>query len=84
MAGAIARTCHAANVGLSRRANQPAKYRYDGGMAILSSIRLGDGPAHAVLLHGFLGSGRNLRGLAQRWPPDADLASAESRAVGAG
>jgi len=28
---------------------------------------LGEGDEHVVLLHGFLGSGRNLRGLAQRW-----------------
>lgn len=33
----------------------------------LSSYQLGDGPLTTVLLHGFLGSGRNLRGLAVRW-----------------
>jgi len=29
--------------------------------------RSGDGPRHTLLLHGFLGTGRNLRGLARRW-----------------
>jgi esterase len=33
----------------------------------LASFQLGDGPIGVVLLHGFLGSGKNLRGLAQRW-----------------
>ena len=36
-------------------------------MAILASMQLGDGVRPTVLLHGFLGSGRNLRGFAQRW-----------------
>jgi esterase len=36
-------------------------------VAILASTRLGDGARPTVLLHGFLGSGRNLRGFAQRW-----------------
>jgi esterase len=33
----------------------------------LASFQLGDGPVGVILLHGFLGSGKNLRGLAQRW-----------------
>jgi len=33
----------------------------------LETIRLGEGPKATVLLHGFLGSGRNLRSLAQAW-----------------
>ncbi|MCI0672781.1 MAG: alpha/beta fold hydrolase [Myxococcaceae bacterium] len=34
---------------------------------LLSQFRIGDGPRAGVLLHGFLGSGRNLRTLAQAW-----------------
>ena len=34
---------------------------------VLASFSLGDGRRPAVLLHGFLGSGRNLRSLAQLW-----------------
>ncbi len=33
----------------------------------LASFTLGDGPRSTVLLHGFLGSGKNLRTLATRW-----------------
>lgn len=33
----------------------------------LSSFQVGEGPRAVVLLHGFLGSGRNLRSLATRW-----------------
>lgn len=33
----------------------------------LSSFKIGDGPRATVLLHGFLGMGKNLRTLAQRW-----------------
>jgi len=33
----------------------------------LETLRLGDGPQGTVLLHGFLGMGRNLRTLAQAW-----------------
>jgi len=33
----------------------------------LETIRLGDGPVGTVLIHGFLGMGRNLRSLAQAW-----------------
>jgi esterase len=36
-------------------------------MATLASMQLGHGVRPTVLLHGFLGSGRNLRGFAQRW-----------------
>jgi esterase len=36
-------------------------------MARLAAYRLGTGPRGTVLLHGFLGSGANLRRLAQRW-----------------
>jgi pimeloyl-ACP methyl ester carboxylesterase len=36
-------------------------------VAGLATQSVGGGPRAAVLLHGFLGSGRNLRGLAQRW-----------------
>lgn len=36
-------------------------------MARLASYRIGGGDHPTVLLHGFLGSGKNLRGLAQRW-----------------
>ena len=40
-----------------------------GGGEVLAHTMLGDGPSprSVVLLHGFLGSGKNLRGLAQRW-----------------
>jgi esterase len=34
---------------------------------VLACDVIGDGPGTVVLLHGFLGSGRNLRTLAQRW-----------------
>lgn len=34
---------------------------------MLSSTTLGQGPLGTVLLHGFLGSGKNLRTLAQKW-----------------
>src|SRR3954453_17015667 len=33
----------------------------------LVSFTIGAGPRSTVLLHGFLGSGKNLRTLAQRW-----------------
>lgn len=33
----------------------------------LETLKLGTGPVGTVLLHGFLGMGRNLRTLAQRW-----------------
>src|SRR5919106_1196184 len=33
----------------------------------LSTLRMGPGPTPTVLVHGFLGSGKNLRTLAQRW-----------------
>ena len=33
----------------------------------LAQFTIGDGPRKSVLLHGFLGQGRNLRTLAQRW-----------------
>ena len=36
-------------------------------MAILASAQSGDGDRPTVLLHGFLGSSRNLRGFVQRW-----------------
>jgi esterase len=36
-------------------------------MTVLASFSLGGGPRSTVLLHGFLGSGKNLRTLAQRW-----------------
>ena len=37
-------------------------------MSELATIHLGGpGPRAAVLLHGFIGSGKNLRGLAQKW-----------------
>jgi len=36
-------------------------------MNALASSVIGNGPHTTVLLHGFLGSGRNLRTLAQRW-----------------
>ena len=36
-------------------------------MARLAGYEVGDGPLPTVLLHGFLGSGKNLRSLAQRW-----------------
>jgi pimeloyl-ACP methyl ester carboxylesterase len=36
-------------------------------MARLASYRIGTGARSTVLLHGFLGSGKNLRSLAQRW-----------------
>jgi esterase len=36
-------------------------------MARLASYRIGDGAQGTVLLHGFLGAGKNLRTLAQRW-----------------
>src|SRR5688572_10015969 len=36
-------------------------------MVALSSYRTGSGDRPTVLLHGFLGSGKNLRSLAQRW-----------------
>jgi len=36
-------------------------------MARLASYRIGAGDHPTVLLHGFLGSGKNLRSLAQRW-----------------
>jgi esterase len=35
--------------------------------AVLASFTFGTGPHGVVLLHGFLGSGRNLRTMAQRW-----------------
>lgn len=34
---------------------------------ILSLAKVGEGPNPVVLIHGFLGSGRNLSGLARRW-----------------
>jgi esterase len=34
---------------------------------LLATATLGEGPESVVLLHGFLGSGKNLRSLAQRW-----------------
>lgn len=36
-------------------------------MPVLASYTLGTGPRPTILLHGFLGSGKNLRTLAQRW-----------------
>jgi pimeloyl-ACP methyl ester carboxylesterase len=36
-------------------------------MSRLASYRVGSGDHHTVLLHGFLGSGKNVRSLAQRW-----------------
>jgi pimeloyl-ACP methyl ester carboxylesterase len=36
-------------------------------MARLAGYEVGQGPLPTVLLHGFLGSGKNLRSLAQRW-----------------
>src|SRR5882757_6684956 len=36
-------------------------------MARLVGYEVGDGPHSTLLLHGFLGSGKNLRSLAQRW-----------------
>jgi len=36
-------------------------------MPLLASYRIGSGDHPTVLLHGFLGSGKNLRTLAQRW-----------------
>jgi esterase len=41
--------------------------RFSNGLA-LSSFTVGDGRCGTLLLHGFLGSGKNLRALAQRWP----------------
>src|SRR5262245_24605402 len=38
-----------------------------GASVILENIRLGEGEIPTVLLHGFLGSGRNLRSLAAAW-----------------
>jgi esterase len=35
--------------------------------AVLANVVVGEGPREVVLLHGFLGSGQNLRGLARRW-----------------
>ncbi len=35
--------------------------------ASLSTTTIGDGPQPVILLHGFLGSGKNLRALALRW-----------------
>jgi esterase len=35
--------------------------------AVLAHTVVGEGPREVVLLHGFLGSGQNLRGLAKRW-----------------
>jgi esterase len=34
---------------------------------MLATIRVGEGPRPAVLIHGFLGSGRNLASFARRW-----------------
>jgi esterase len=34
---------------------------------VLAHTVVGEGPREVVLLHGFLGSGQNLRGLARRW-----------------
>ncbi|AKU93233.1 alpha/beta fold hydrolase [Vulgatibacter incomptus] len=34
---------------------------------MLATMRLGEGPRNIVLVHGFMGSGRNLAGLARRW-----------------
>jgi len=34
---------------------------------MLATIRIGEGPRPVVLIHGFLGSGRNLTSLARRW-----------------
>ena len=34
---------------------------------ILSNVQVGEGPRSTVLLHGFLGTGRNLRSLAAAW-----------------
>jgi esterase len=36
-------------------------------MALLAGYEVGQGPLPTVLLHGFLGAGKNLRSLAQRW-----------------
>jgi esterase len=36
-------------------------------MSTLASYRVGTGPRVTILLHGFLGSGKNLKTLAQRW-----------------
>jgi pimeloyl-ACP methyl ester carboxylesterase len=36
-------------------------------MAVLSHFQAGGGPRATLLLHGWLGSGRNLAGLARRW-----------------
>lgn len=35
--------------------------------ALLASFTVGDGPLGTILLHGFLGSGKNLRTLATKW-----------------
>lgn len=36
-------------------------------MTLLAHTRFGGGPRNALLMHGFLGSGRNLQSLARRW-----------------
>src|SRR3954470_8533691 len=51
----------------------------------LVSFSIGSGPRSTVLLHGFLGSGKNLRTLAQRWSavsPDRTLLLPDLRGHG--